>query len=213
MITDEQGAIAWLRNFQGYDASAQGKCEQFCAMLAEENTQQNLVSSASLGEIWRRHIVDSAQLLNYVSRETIHTWLDLGTGAGFPGIVIALLQPHIEITLVESRSKRIAWLNQLRITLGLTNVQIIGSRLELFESCPYDVISARAFAPLDKLLSLSARFSTTTTQFILPKGRAAAQELAALSLWQHSFHVEPSITDPDAGIIIGQLHGKIGKKR
>ncbi|MEY2943616.1 MAG: hypothetical protein RLY97_1630 [Pseudomonadota bacterium] len=213
MIADEQGARIWLQNFSGYDVLAEERCAQFCTMLTDENNRQNLVSSASLNEIWRRHIADSAQLLCHVSRETIRSWLDLGAGAGFPGIIIAILQPQTEITLVESRSKRIAWLEHLRITLNLDNLQIIGSRLESIESRHYDVISARAFAPLDKLLTLSARFSTATTQFALPKGRMAAQELAALSSWQHRFHVEPSLTDPEAGIIIGQLHGKIGKQR
>jgi 16S rRNA (guanine527-N7)-methyltransferase len=213
MIDDELSAMAWVENLPECDPSAWAKLHQLTALLIEENARQNLVSSASLGQVWQRHIADSAQLLLHVPRETSATWLDLGTGAGFPGIVIAILRPDIKMLMVESRSKRTAWLEQACSTLQLVNSQIVESRLELVETRKMAVISARAFAPLDRLLKLSARFSSPDTQWLLPKGRSAAHELHELIGWQHKFHVEQSLTDRDAGLIVGQLNGKAGRSK
>lgn len=204
MIETEDQAQAWLRNLPGVDAAALERLDLLAAMLADENQRQNLVSAGSLAQVWRRHIVDSAQLLPHVPRET-SPWLDLGTGAGFPGIVIAALRPECEVVMVESRAKRIEWLSRLIASLGLPHARVIGSRLELVEAFPVGAISARAFAPLPQLLTLSARFSTKDTIWLLPKGRSAAQELAELSGWSHMFHVEQSLTDPEAGIIVGTV--------
>jgi 16S rRNA (guanine527-N7)-methyltransferase len=210
MIASEEGARDWLRALPECDAAAMDRLERFVALLAEENARQNLVSAASLGEVWRRHVVDSAQLLAHVPRGT-SPWLDLGTGAGLPGIVIAALRPDCEVLMVESRAKRIEWLERARITLGLTQAKVLGSRLELVETRAVGVISARAFAPLDRLLTLSARFSTSDTRWLLPKGRSAQQELKNLRGWRHMFHVEQSVTEPQAGIIVGTLAGRKGK--
>ena len=113
--------------------------------------------------------------------------------------------------MVESRMRRIEWLELARLDLGLGVAKVVGARLEHVESRRFDVISARAFAPLDKLLQLSARFSTSATLWLLPKGRSAGQELALLRGWNHAFHVKHSLTDPDAGVIVGTLAGKTGK--
>jgi len=117
------------------------------------------------------------------------------------------------VLMVESRARRIEWLDRARIAMGLNKAQILPHRLEMIESRQVSVISARAFAPLDKLLGLSARFSTSETQWVLPKGRSAQQELADLRNWRHVFHVEQSLTDPQAGIIVGTLAGRKGKTR
>lgn len=212
MIADEAAARAWLEQLPEWDAVATERLECLVALLGEENSRQNLVSAASLGEVWRRHIIDSAQLLSHVPRETSAPWLDLGTGAGFPGLVIAALRPECEVLMVESRARRIEWLERARIAMGLEQARVIGTRLELMATRPMRVISARAFAPLPRLLELSARFSTADTLWLLPKGRSAPQELVELSGWAHMFHVEQSLTDPDAGMIIGTLAGWKGKK-
>lgn len=213
MIDSERTARDWLGQLPEADATAMARLERLVALLAEENLQQNLVSAASLNEVWRRHIVDSAQLLSDVPRETGGAWLDLGTGAGFPGLVIAALRPELEVVMVESRARRIAWLEQVRLDLGLERARIDGRRLELVETFPATAISARAFAPLDRLLDLSARFSTAATTWLLPKGRSAQQELDGLNGWRHRFHVKQSLTDPDAGIIVGHLDDKVRRKR
>ncbi|MBW8755429.1 MAG: 16S rRNA (guanine(527)-N(7))-methyltransferase RsmG [Sphingomonadales bacterium] len=210
MIADEVQARAWLRQLPECDDAAMARLERLVALLAEENQRQNLVSAPSLGEIWRRHIADSAQLLAYVPRGTT-PWLDLGTGAGFPGLVIAALRPECEVLLVESRKRRIEWLEAVSGALGLAHVSVQGARLEDVPERDATVISARAFAPLDRLLDLSARFSTSDTIWLLPKGRSAQQELAMLRGWNHRFHVEQSLTDPEAGIIVGTLAGRAKK--
>lgn len=212
MITNEEAARAWLAAQPEWDATAAERIERLIALLAEENTRQNLVAAASLATVWQRHIVDSGQLLAHVPRETSSPWLDLGTGAGFPGLVIAALRPECEVVMVESRARRVEWLERARLALGLERAKVIGSRLELVPSRHFRVISARAFAPLPRLLDLSARFSTKDTLFLLPKGRSAQQELAGLNRWNHLFHVEQSLTDADAGVIVGHLLGRKGKK-
>lgn len=216
MIVDEVQAQVWLRQSLTCDGPTMDRLEHLTALLAEENTRQNLVSAASLGEVWRRHIVDSAQLLTHVPRGT-SPWLDLGTGAGFPGLAIAALEPAREVILVESRKRRIEWLTRAAAELGLDRVEVCGARLEDVVSRRVGVISARAFAPLDRLLTLSARFSTNDTIWLLPKGRSAQQELDMLQGWNHTFHVEQSLTDPEAGVIVGHLQGPqaavFGKRR
>jgi 16S rRNA (guanine527-N7)-methyltransferase len=212
MIDNEPAARAWLAKRPEWDAVAAERIERLIALLAEENGRQNLVAAASLPMVWQRHIVDSAQLLAHVPRETSSPWLDLGTGAGFPGLIIAALRPECEVVMVESRVRRVEWLERARLALGLDRASVIGSRLELVPSRTFRVISARAFAPLPKLLDLSARFSTKDTLYLLPKGRSAQQELSGLSRWNHMFHVEQSLTDTEAGVIVGHLLGPKGRK-
>ncbi|MFA7585689.1 MAG: 16S rRNA (guanine(527)-N(7))-methyltransferase RsmG [Novosphingobium sp.] len=212
MIENEDQARAWIAALPEADSDALARLKKLAALLAEENTRQNLVSAASLDHVWQRHLADSAQLLRFVPRAESSPWLDLGTGAGFPGLVIAALRPECEVLMVESRARRISWLQAACDELGLTRARVLGSRLELVESREVCAISARAFAPLDRLVSLAVRFSTAQTHWLLPKGRSATQELEALRGWQHLFHVEQSLTDHEAGVIVGQLLGKKGRK-
>jgi 16S rRNA (guanine527-N7)-methyltransferase len=194
------------------DAAALERLDRFVALLHEENARQNLVSKASLAEVWQRHIADSAQLLRHVPRGT-PPWLDLGTGAGFPGLIIAALRPEWGVRLVESRKRRVEWLEGVCTTLALSNCTVISARLENVDSFPAGVISARAFAPMVKLLGLSQRFSTPATVWLLPKGRSAAHELAELPPRLAAlFHVEQSLTDPDSGIVVGSGVGQRGKR-
>lgn len=213
MITNEVQAREFVSQIPGVDAEAIDRLERLAAMLVDENGVQNLVAAASLEHIWQRHIADSLQLLRHVPRETSRPWLDLGTGAGFPGLAIACVQPETCVLMVESRARRIDWLLRACDSLGLKRAEVIGSRLELVDSRKCSVISARAFAPLPRLLDLSARFSTPDTIWLLPKGRSARQELSELSGWQHMFHVEQSQTDPEAGIIVGQVSCETAKAK
>jgi 16S rRNA (guanine527-N7)-methyltransferase len=187
------------------------RLQAFVQLLREENTRQNLVSRASLTEIWTRHILDSAQLVRFAPPGA-QSWLDLGAGAGFPGLVAALLHPA-RVTMVEARRLRADFLMRAAELLGiLGKVEIACGKVEATEARPFDVISARAFAPLEKLLSLGARFSTAETLWVLPKGRNAKTELeAARRSWQGDFRLESSLTDPDAGIIVGRRVQRKGK--
>ena len=186
------------------DAAGLARLERFAGLLVEENGRQNLVSNASLDSVWQRHFADSLQLLDHVPRET-GAWLDLGSGAGFPGLAIAIARPNAEMVLVESRKRRVEWLGQVVAEMGLARCRVVGARLESVDSFSASVITARAFAPLGKLLNLSARFSTRATVWLLPKGRSAAQELAGQpGAVQRMFHVEHSQTDPGGGILLGK---------
>jgi 16S rRNA (guanine527-N7)-methyltransferase len=211
----EEEAQAWLKSEFTVPRETWDKLEAFVAFVREEMGHQNLISKASAEQIWMRHIVDSAQLLKLVSGDdglpvSQKTWLDLGTGAGFPGIVIAIMS-NDHVQMVESRNKRIEFLMRAVEMLDIGDQStVLGSRLEVISSFPVDVISARAFAPLDKLLAISLRFSTEKTVWLLPKGKNAVRELQALpEKWQKMFHVEQSLTDTDAKILVGR--GKIGR--
>lgn len=212
MLSNESEARAWLETLPEWDAAARERLEALTRLLREENTRQNLVSAASLEQVWLRHIADSAQLLVHAPRETSSPWLDLGTGAGFPGLVVSALRPEIEVVMVESRGRRVEWLKRVSETLSLSNAQVEGRALETLATRPFCVISARAFAPLPKLLALSARFSTSTTRWLLPKGQSARQELLDLTGRTHMFHVEQSLCDENAGVIVGTLAGTKGNK-
>lgn len=186
------------------DPAGLAHLERLAALLAEENDKQNLVSASSLQAVWQRHFADSLQLLDHVPRET-SSWLDLGTGAGFPGLALAIVRTDAQFTLVESRRRRVDWLERAAAELGIANCRIVGARLENVDSFPAAAITARAFAPLGKLLRLSARFSTPSTCWLLPKGRSAAQELAEQPQSVRAmFHVEHSVTDEGGGILLGQ---------
>ena len=213
ILTSEVEARAWLKSLPECDAAAFERLDLLAHLLREENLRQNLVSAASMEQVWVRHIADSAQLLGYVPRETTSPWLDLGTGAGFPGLVIAALRPDIRIVTAESRPRRTEWLESARVALALDQAEIFFGRIEALQTAPFRVISARAFAPLPRLLDLSARFSTDDTVWLLPKGRSAAQELQDLKGWQHMFHVEQSRSDAEAGVIVGSLRTQKAPKK
>lgn len=204
VLRDETSARAFVEGLT--NAAGMLRLEALSAALINENQRQNLISRPSEAQMWVRHIADSAQLLRFVPRETpSRPWLDLGTGAGFPGLVIAALRPEWKIVLVESRARRVEWLEHMVRELELGNCRVEGRRLELVEPFKASVISARAFAPLEKLLSLSAPFSTKATTYLLPKGRSAAQELQAMPRKiRGMFHVEQSLTDEEAGIIVSK---------
>jgi 16S rRNA (guanine527-N7)-methyltransferase len=206
VITSENEARAYVAGLT--DSAGMARLETFAALVLDENQRQNLIAKATELHLWQRHIADSAQLLDNVSRETLGAnaggpWLDLGSGPGFPGLVIAALCPNMPVVLVESRARRAAFLDHCIGELGLGKCRVEGQRLERVAPFPARAISARAFAPLEKLLTLSAPFSTRQTAYVLPKGRSAAQELETLKpSIRAMFHVKHSLTDPEAGIIV-----------
>ncbi|HEX5181924.1 MAG TPA: 16S rRNA (guanine(527)-N(7))-methyltransferase RsmG [Allosphingosinicella sp.] len=171
-------------------------------LVRRENDRQNLVSKASLEDVWGRHVLDSAQLLHFAP-PAAETWLDLGAGAGFPGLVIAAIAP-MKMTLLEARKLRADFLGRAADRMGIADrIAILCAKAESVSARPFDVISARAFAPLERLLAVGSRFSTDKTLWVLPKGRNAKTELEAVqSSWQGDFRLEPSLTDADAQIVV-----------
>jgi 16S rRNA (guanine527-N7)-methyltransferase len=190
----------WIRSRFNVPRETMERLDAFADLLRTEANQQNLVSKSTLDHLWLRHIADSAQLLEFVPSPEA-SWIDLGTGAGFPGLIIAALHKG-PVTLVEERRLRADFLHRAAATLGAV-VEIIGTRAERVPSRPFDVISARAFAALPRLLELGTSFSTKNSLWVLPKGRNAARELEALDpSWQGEFRLEPSLTDAQARIIV-----------
>lgn len=208
---EEAEAQAWLVAAFDVPRETIDRLERFADLLRRENEAQNLVSRSTLDQIWSRHIADSAQLLAHASGP-VASWLDLGTGAGFPGLIVALLHPG-PVTLVEQRKKRIEFLRRAAELLELpSQTRIVQSRVETFDATTFDVISARAFAPLDRLLALGERFATRNTRWVLPKGKNAKSELeAAESSWQGEFGLVPSLTDADSSIIVAEGVRRRGK--
>ena len=175
------------------------KLEAYAALLRDESRRQNLISASTLDRLWDRHILDSAQLVRF-SPARDASWIDIGSGAGLPGVVVACLVAG-PVTLVEPRRLRVEFLHKVRESLEL-NAIVVHGKAERAEG-KYDVITARAVAPLAQLLEISAHLSTRNTVWALPKGRSAEAELAeAKRAWQGAFHVEQSVTDVDSRIIV-----------
>lgn len=205
MILESEGeARAWVAALPGVSRETMDRLDALAAFVTEEAKHQNLVSAATFGSMWQRHIADSAQLLRFAEPQPDEHWVDLGSGAGFPGLVVALLAP-CRVTLVESRALRIAYLDKAIDRFGLQGrVQVAGKALDKVGTFAADYISARAFAPLPRLIEAAGRFSTEKTRWLLPKGRNARAELESIAApWQKLFHVEQSLTDADAAILVG----------
>jgi 16S rRNA (guanine527-N7)-methyltransferase len=175
------------------------RLEAYAALLKEESTRQNLVSASTLGELWERHILDSVQLVRFEPHHESR-WVDVGSGAGLPGIVVACLVDG-PVNLIEPRRLRAEFLHKVCESLRL-NATVFAGRVERAEG-NYDVITARAVAPLTELLKISAHLSTRNTVWALPKGRSAERELVeARRSWQGAFHVEQSVTGVDSEIVV-----------
>ena len=211
ILDSEDAARAWVGDAFAPSAEQWARLDRFVDLLVSESTQQNLIASSTIPTMWVRHIADSAQLLALDQRDGDGLWIDLGSGAGLPGLVVAILSPR-PMLLVESRKRRCDFLRSVADDIGLSHVAIVEAPLERIETRSAATISARAFAPLDKLVDLSARFSTESTRWLLPKGRNAVKELALLpEPWQRMFHVEQSRTDAESQILVGD--GKIAVKQ
>lgn len=176
------------------------KLEAFAAMVVDENARQNLVAQSTLADVQGRHVDDSLQLIDHAP--LTGKWLDIGSGAGFPGMVVAIARPREETLLVEPRTLRAAFLTRVADTLKLTNVQVITARVEAVKPLDVSVISARAVAALSKLLTIGAPHAAPDCVWLLSKGRTAAAELAEVrKIWQGDFDLIPSQTDAEAAIV------------
>ena len=175
--------------------------ETYVDRLKAANRSQNLVARSTLDTLWDRHIVDSAQLVRFEPFGGA-SWIDIGSGAGLPGIVIAALTTGPAI-LVEPRRLRADFLREVVDMLGLTSrVSVLSAKIENVTG-HYDVITARAVAPLGRLLSMSHHLAHSGTVWALPKGRNAKSELAeAQRSWQCAVQSEVSCTDPEATILV-----------
>ena len=175
------------------------RLQRYVALLSKESERQNLVSASTLGRVWERHILDSAQLLRYEPAVGA-SWIDIGSGAGLPGIVIACLTEG-PVTLVEPRRLRAEFLHKVSESLDLPTT-VLCCKAERVDG-KFGVITARAVASLARMLKISEHLSTRNTVWALPKGRGAVAELAeAKRSWQGDFRVKPSVTDADSYVVV-----------
>lgn len=197
-MTDEE-ARDYIRN--SVPRETYMRLEAYARLLQEHAATQNLIAESTLGALWQRHILDSQQLL--ASAPASGLWMDMGSGAGLPGLVIAAIADR-PVRLVEPRTKRAAFLAAAANHLGIGDrVEVVRSRVETAPAKAAAVISARAVAPLTDLFAMGSRHATRDTIWVLPKGRSAVAEVAlAETSWHAQFRLVPSITDSDASIVV-----------
>lgn len=175
------------------------RIDRYVGLLLEENKRQNLISRSSVEAVRQRHIADSLQLLSHAP--TNASWLDIGSGPGLPGMLLAISGVR-HITMVEPRRLRTDFLKRCRDELALENVTIVTGKVEQLDGS-FDVVTARAVASLDKLFAMAAPLTCAESRWVLPKGRSAAKELEeAQRTWQGEFRLEPSVTDAEARILV-----------
>jgi 16S rRNA (guanine527-N7)-methyltransferase len=177
------------------------RIETYIDLLKAESVRQNLIAPSTVNAVWDRHILDSAQLVSLEPRRGV-SWVDIGSGAGLPGMIVAMLVEG-PITLIEPRRLRSEFLRAAVQRLDLSErVRVFSEKVERSVGS-FGVIAARAVAPLDGLLSMSHHLSTMETVWILPKGRNAQSELAqAKRNWHCDVRVEQSRTNPESEILV-----------
>lgn len=181
----------------------------YASLLAQWQKAINLVAPSTLGDVWRRHFADSAQLVR-LAPPAARTWIDLGSGAGFPGLVAAILLAEREtrprLTLIESDQRKCAFLREVARQTGVT-VDILTTRIEntatQFNLHQGEIVSARALAPLTDLLRLASPYLSDRSVGLFLKGREAEAEVAAaLESWHFEAELVPSVTDVSARVVV-----------
>jgi 16S rRNA (guanine527-N7)-methyltransferase len=196
MTEDEARVLVGER----FGAERTQRVADFLALVREENDRQNLIAPSTVETIWVRHGLDSAQLLFHVEQRS-GDWLDIGTGGGFPGMVVALLFDGA-VTMVEPRKKRAEFLGECIRRLNIPNAVVVASKVEAVDG-QFAIISARAVASVEKLLQAAGHCAKPDTRWILPRGRIEADQLTSLRRDRtRLFHVEQSLTDPGSSILI-----------
>lgn len=176
--------------------------ERYADLLADWQTRMNLVGPATLTDIWGRHFADSAQLSKLVPAGL--SWLDMGAGGGFPGLVLATMGWG-RFIVVDSIAKKCRFLEAVKAALALEDVTVLNARVEQLPTLGVDVATARAAAPLDQLFDWGMRHVRPGGQFVFPKGRRWSEEVdAARTKFRFDLETFPSMTDPDARILIAR---------
>ena len=187
----------------GVSRETLARLEAYVGLLAEWNVRHNLVSAASLNDVWRRHVWDSAQLAPLIP-EKARSLVDLGSGAGFPGLVLAAMfreKPDFRVTLTESIAKKCRFLEAAAERMAL-KIEVRNSRIEAAGNEPFDVVTARACAPLDRLLGYAQHFRGPRSICLFLKGQNVEAELTeARKSWNINAIRHESRSDP-SGIVL-----------
>ncbi len=182
------------------------RLDAYVRLLTEWQARVNLVAADTLGDVWERHILDSGQLLAHAEADQIR-WVDLGSGAGFPGLVISLLLHDRggSVVLIESNLKKAAFLREAARRTGAPahiEAQRVEDVLIARRIARCDIVTARAVAPLPALISLAAPLLSQGATGLFLKGKSAAQELtAARESWTIEADLQASVTHPDGRIV------------
>ena len=175
----------------------------YAALLKKWQASINLIGNATLPDVWQRHMLDSAQLIALapVVIGRARVWVDLGSGAGFPGLVVAIITGD-DVHLIEANAKKCAFLREVARATGAANAVIHNCRIEDVKPWPVDVVTARAFAPLDKLMGYAAPFFGAQTVGLFLKGQHLDQELTeATKYWNIEADHLPSRSDDNGRIL------------
>ena len=185
----------------------------FADLVQKWTPKINLISKSSVPHIWERHVVDSAQLYHFPPAKFNH-WVDIGSGGGFPGIVMAIYakseNPTARFTLIESDQRKSAFLRNAARELKL-NVRVLSQRIDEADAQNADVVSARALATLSALLSMSVQHLLPTGVALFHKGKRSQAEISeAQQSWSFDLKEHPSYTDPDARLLVIQRISRAG---
>jgi 16S rRNA (guanine527-N7)-methyltransferase len=184
----------------GVSRETLAKLKAYADLLADWNARHNLVAKSTLPDLWHRHFWDSAQLAPLIPAEA-RILADLGSGAGFPGLILAALRPDLAVTLHEATTKKCAFLQAAADRMGL-KVAIRNSRLEDLVPQVFDVVTARALAPLPQLLQYAYPFTGPNSLCLFLKGQNVGAELTeAHKYWNMEASQVPSQTEPSAAIV------------
>ncbi|SEN54433.1 16S rRNA (guanine527-N7)-methyltransferase [Sphingomonas gellani] len=197
-MTEDQ-AQSWIEERFGQGVLTQ--CQRLVRLILEESERQNLISPASREQIWARHVVDSLQLALF--SEQSGAWLDVGTGGGFPGMVVALCRSGDRTVLVEPRRKRADFLSDMAGKLGISErVVVHQSRVQVVRT-QARFISARAVSDIEALFAMAQHCTIAETRWLLPRGTLTSLEIDDLAArWSFMFHVEQSVSDSRSSIAI-----------
>ena len=185
------------------------RLDSYAALLTKWNPAINLVAPSTLGQLWTRHFLDSAQVLEIAPEG--HTWVDIGTGGGFPGLIVAILaaekRPDLRVTCIESDLRKATFLRTVARETGV-DARVISKRIEQVEPLGADILSARALASLTQLLDFAERHLSPNGRALFPKGANHAVEVQeALENWSFQADTYPSKTSSEAVILsLGDIH-------
>ena len=180
------------------------KLEAYSSLLLKWTRKINLIGPSTEAEVWERHVLDSAQIFELIPNDAT-SLADLGSGGGLPGLVLAILasekHPGLEVTLVESDKRKAAFLATVVHTLELP-AKVRTDRIELSDPLGADIVTARALAPLDRLLGYAKRHLAPHGSCLFLKGATHQKEVAAaLETWRFEVDTHPSQTNPDSVIL------------
>ncbi len=181
------------------------RLDQYVGLLTRWQTIKNLVGPSTMPVVWTRHIADCAQLAHYQTEARV--WVDIGSGAGFPGLVLAILladRPGFQMHLVESNGRKVAFLREVARTLALP-VVVHDCRIEAVQAelpARIDVLTARALASLHQLVTMQVSISQNPCIGLFLKGQDVDAELTEASkYWNIQAEIHPSVTDPAGRIV------------